>query len=142
MIFFILKELKRADLQESIIVSLDDNQCQCRKKKKRTAQVWRSKVYCTRVTCFYPDMNLHKSPTNSNCQNFASRARLSPLHACKKQGQKTQAKQPTPHRLIYRHQTGKAFATSCDFVVLSNKSLSKSLSQKEMGHPETTSMYS
>lgn len=31
--FFFLKELKRADLQEDIIVSLDDNQCQCRKKK-------------------------------------------------------------------------------------------------------------
>lgn len=27
------------------------------------------------VTCFYPDMNLHKSPTNSSCQNCAIRER-------------------------------------------------------------------
>lgn len=39
-----------------------------------------------------PDINLHKSPTNSHCQNFASRVTPFPLHVFKQQEQKTQAK--------------------------------------------------
>lgn len=86
--FFTLKELKRADIREDNIISLDDNHGAYRRKtqKDTNVQVWRFTTW--ELPPSIPSLS-YKSPTNSNCQNFASQVKPLPLYSCKKQGQKT-----------------------------------------------------